>query len=168
MIAHVEALRALGASDDALDYVATHATAQDAWDACHHPNWMAWLVARLDQRQGVLIACLCARSVAHRSGRFQAEIESLLCQIEAWAWGADVDMEPVRKRLWSIYRAHVVRSAAAAFFAAATTTNNDAADDAAVAASVAADYAADYAADPADLCDMIRSAVPVCPLEVAS
>ena len=38
---HVKALRAIHASDEVLDYASTHTTAQEAWDACRRPSWMA-------------------------------------------------------------------------------------------------------------------------------
>lgn len=163
---HVEALLALRPCGGAIDYAADYATAQEAWDACTRPNWLAWLIARLNQRQGALIACLCARSVVHLAGQHRDEIEGLLSQIESWAWGADGDMKPVRERLWTIYRAARKPSTSAAAFAASATTIVANADDdiAACAADDAAYDAVDAAAyDPTDLCNLIRAAVPVCP-----
>lgn len=160
-----KALQDLGACDESIRYASTHATAQQAWEACYYPPWMAWLIARLDQRQGALIACLCARSVTHLTGERQAEIETLLGQVEAWAWGADVDMVPVRERLRSIRRAVPSPCVAAAMSAATTTSDNAAADDAACAANEAVYNAARSAAyDPIDFCNLIWAAVPTCPL----
>lgn len=134
---HAKALQDLGACGNAVNYAAGYATAQEAWGACERPSWLTWLIARLDQRQGALIFCLCARSAVHLTGEYREEIETLLGRIEAWVWGADVDLEPARSRLWSIY--HIIDATSSS--AAAT--------------------------DPIDLCNLIRAAVPTCPLAEA-
>lgn len=172
-----KALRTLDACDAALDYVADYATTQDAWEACTRPNWLAWLIARLDQRQGALISCLCARSVAHLTGRYQAEIEALLGRIEAWAWGTAVDLAPVRQRLWAIYCAAyadaaptdaVVYATTAATTVATTTAAVTRTGWTAKGIADAADNAAGCAAyDPIDFCNLIWAAVPTCPLAEA-
>lgn len=168
---HVEALRTLGACDPALVYAATHTTAQEAWEACKRPCWLAWLVARIDPRQGALVAHLCARSVVHHTGPHREEIERLLNQIEAWTRGDGVDLYPIRRRLWTIYGSgayNSANSAAAAAADAAVYAEANVAKFVATAAGVAASAAASALDEATDfyLCNLIRSAVPVCPLKV--
>lgn len=168
---HVKALRAIHASDDVLAYASTHTTAQEAWDKCKHPDWLAWLVARLDPRQGALVAYLCARSVAHLTGPHREEIERLLDQIEAWTRGDGMDLYPIRRRLWTIYGSgayNSANSAAAAAADAAVYAEANTAKSVATAAGVAASAAASSLDEATGyyLCNLIRSAVPVCPLKV--
>ena len=132
-----DALRALGACDDAVEWASTQPDAATAWRDCERADWMLWLAGRLagpttPEARGALVlaACACARTalryVPEGEGRPRRAIETA----EAWARGeGSIDD---------------VRAAAAAADAAA-----DAAD---------ADSAAFYAANAALYADEIGRA----------
>lgn len=48
--------------DDAVAWAGGYATAEAAWEACERGDWMAWLIARTEDRRRVVLAlCDCAR-----------------------------------------------------------------------------------------------------------
>ena len=138
-------------------------------------------------RQVTLLACLCARTVTSEitEGADRAEGTVILDALDAWATGQAPETDlaalcsrawALRDRLWSD-AANAANAARAANAAAATTCANataraanaayaadaDAAANAAANAAYAAAYAA-YQKNLAALADLIRSALPECPL----
>jgi hypothetical protein len=144
----LEKISALGACERSRAWVEAQPdqSPQALWDTCTEPSWLAWLIARLDRRQGALIACLCVRCVSHLSKQ-RGKIETSLDQVEAWARGESVDLEEVRASLREgagpVAFAAYAASCADAFAAAETVS---------------------WGTGKRDLCTLIRNAVPTCPL----
>lgn len=44
-------------------FMRQYTTPQLAWDACPNAGWMLWALAKLNHREAVRVACLCARTV---------------------------------------------------------------------------------------------------------
>ena len=64
-----DALRALGACDEAVEWASTQPDAETAWAQCRRADWMLWIAGRVagpqtpeGRGQLVLAACACART----------------------------------------------------------------------------------------------------------
>lgn len=119
-------------------------------------DWLAWYIGRLargtrdgspEHRLATLIACLCARTAPGLSTENLRAID----MTEAWARDGEDNRKEARRITFAAY---------AAYYAVAISTAVAAAADVAYAA------AADTYADQhfAAMADLIRAAVPVCPM----
>lgn len=62
---HVDFLKTLGACEEACEFAGTKASLRDAWEECHHPDWMQWLLRKVghdDPKVYRLYACQCVRN----------------------------------------------------------------------------------------------------------
>ncbi len=187
----LDILRALGACDDALEWVEAQPdqSREALWRECQRADWMLWYLGTLVDRDGygskvhrrvILIACLCARTASIHWR--DPSCERAVSLAERWAWGdKSVTCEELRAASVAVvYSNHAHDAAADAAHAAAART--------AYASAVAVDTAygaAVYAASAhartsavsatfayinvrmaylANLADLIRAAVPEVPM----
>lgn len=192
-----EKLKELGACDESIEWAKAQPSAAVAWASCERIEWMTWLMRQLARggngshchRQATLLACLFSRTATNMIPSPEREgVESILAQVEKWAWGEHQstreDRAELRQRasdlrstLWrkySVYAYSCGEAAAAACdasyaaYAAAQLAANAA--EAAYADGAGA-YSAAYATSQAPvwfrairdplrcLCDLLRSAI---------
>jgi hypothetical protein len=140
----IKRLKSLGACNEAVKWCSDQPNAQAAWDACEHPDWMVWLLAKTAGEPGsaahrrvVLLCCDLAATALQYVPQSEKRPAAAIRLARRWARGdATVTMEVLRLAAYAAY------TAAAASAAAASA----AADAAAAAAAYAASYAADAAA----------------------
>jgi hypothetical protein len=126
------------------------------WQACRDPSWLLWAITRLDPARGVLVACLCWK--ARLSGcrhyeTFVSTDEEALDLIAAWVWGEEGDDALGRAKALLDAGDSSFRHVLSRLTRAATFYNNWEASN---LLSSSLDY-------PEELCDLIRSAVPLPP-----
>ena len=141
---HARLLRKkLSACADACAYADTHATLQDAWDACERGDWMAWLLDHADVDERAKVGCLAdvaalVLPIYEKRYPDDSRVRDCIevCRKYARGEASDADLRKARD----------AAAAAAAAYAAAY------ADAYAYAAAAAAAYA--YAAADAAYADM--------------
>ena len=130
---HAEALKELGACEDAVAWANGYDTPQAAWDACGRGHWMIWLVFRLSgdpesdsRRDAVRLLVKCLRpAIAKRSPEARSEAATTLDLLERWCAGdPGVTLEDMRAAAWggcatTAYVAAAAYACAAACVAAA-------------------------------------------------
>ena len=68
---HLALLKRLQACPEARAFAATHPDLESAWNACEHPDWMIWLLRRLQFQERAtycLFACRCVRDTPLADG----------------------------------------------------------------------------------------------------
>lgn len=148
------------------------------WSTCQDAREMAWWVGAMGEltglgsaahRRAALIALLCARTVCHLVRQRHEEIEELLDRIEAWVRGYNlVDPLAVRDRLQELRDVTRYTATAstfdAAFYAASATTRVNIRAFTYNAVNSAAYAHRNLPLQLAELADLLRSAIPTCPL----
>jgi hypothetical protein len=153
-----DALVALDACSDAVEWARGYATLDAAWAACDRGDWLLWYVGRISgpsesvsRRRVVMAACACAHTALHLvpSGEYRPRVA--IETAERWARGdASCSLDDVRAAAWDAAWAaagDAGDAAGAAAWAAAWGVGD--AGDAAGAAAWAAWAAAGDAGDAA-------------------
>lgn len=148
----IKRLKSLGACNEAVKWCSDQPNAQAAWDACEHPDWMVWLLAKTAGEPGsaahrrvVLLCCDLAATALQYVPQSEKRPAAAIRLARRWARGdATVTMEVLRLAADAAYTA-----AYAAYDADAYAAADADAYAAAAAAAAAAAYAASYAADAA-------------------
>ena len=104
MKSHTKKLTALGACSEAVRWAETQPDAQTAWDACERPDWMLWLLGKLnksepwsDERKPLIRACIDCAETALRYANNDTITANLWCldALRRWCDGeADRDAPP--------------------------------------------------------------------------
>ena len=125
---HAEALKELGACEDAVAWANGYDTPQAAWDACGRGHWMIWLVFRLSgdpesdsRRDAVRLLVECMRpAIAKWSPEARRVVATTLDLLERWCAGdPGVTLEDMRAAAWGAYATTAYIAAAAAYACAA-------------------------------------------------
>lgn len=183
-----DSLRRIGACEEARDWAGDR-TARQVWADCERPDWMLWLLGKVDdsgagsptRRKYVAIACECARltlDIFEEQFPDDKRPRNAIELCERYAAGEDIFFEDIRNAsyaawnasaaAWNASYAALSASAAAWNASGAALSASDAAvsaSDAALSASAAA-LSASGAALRAILlkaCDIIRKHFPKCP-----
>lgn len=140
--------------------------AQAWWEAQDDARALMGLLGRIgnaagrdspEHRRTVLVACLCSRTAMHLEERRQKG-ELATAALEAWAWGDDsVDVHAAATQLTWGYAIDASDASYAAFDAAASYAfflGGDQLDT----------YEGHRRTHLRALCDLVRAAVPICPL----
>ena len=150
-----DALRALGACDEAVEWASTQPDAETAWAQCRRADWMLWIAGRVagpstpeGRGQLVLAACACARTALRHVPDDDVRPLRTIETAEAWARG-EASLDDVRAAAYTA-AAYSANAAAYAAYAAAYAAY------AAYGAANAAAYAAAYAAYDAARLEAIR------------
>jgi hypothetical protein len=157
----IKRLKSLGACNEAVKWCSDQPNAQAAWDACEHPDWMVWLLAKTAGEPGsaahrrvVLLCCDLAATALQYVPQSEKRPAAAIRLARRWARGdATVTMEVLRLAADAAYTAAYAADAAYTAADADAYAAYTAAYAAAYAAYTAADAAADaasYAADAAD------------------
>jgi hypothetical protein len=141
-----------GACSDAVDWLRSYRSPDEAWQACKRGDWMLWAAGKYSgspetetRRKLVLCACACARLALHHVPESEERPRLAIETAERWARGEGATLKDVRAATAAATDADDAADDAAATDAAATDA---AATDAAYAAYAAANAAA-YAANAA-------------------
>jgi len=121
---------------------------QEIWDTCDQPNWLIWLLKKLEFKTRTFqeLGIMFAESVTNLM-RDERSKEAVL-DLRRWLNGQQVDLMMVKRSARAARAADAADAAYAAAYAAAGVSAADAAD-AAYAAAYATAYAADAAATAA-------------------
>ena len=139
----IKKLKKLNAYSEAIEWVKTQKTPQEAWDLCERGDWMLWFAGKLSGKPEsnsrkilVLAACKCTRLVLKYIKKGEKRPLKAIQTAEAWAKNKkDVSLCDVKKAAYT-----------AVADAAVADADADADADAAYTATDAAAYAAAYAA----------------------
>ena len=147
---HIAYLKSLHACSEATAYAEQYSSMQEAWEACRRPDWMLWLLSRVnhqDDRAYRLFACWCVRNTPMPDGTTTWDMltddsKAAVAVAEQFADGEVGEPELVSSRA-SADAAYAAADAAtdaarAAYYAAAHDAARAAAADAAYAARAAA------------------------------
>ena len=152
----------IGACRDAIREHGEDESIQQAWDKCQRPNWMIWLLKKINEKENkvlyVKITLEFAKSVIELSKDSQQRPQKAIQAVEQWL------LNPIEEnRLICKNAADAAYAAADAAYAAAAYAVAYAAD-AAYAAAVYAAEAAEAATrinKKKSLCDIIRQIHPI-------
>jgi hypothetical protein len=146
----VEKVRAMGACEDAVEWLSKQKSVKQAWADCERGDWMLWLLGKLSGEPGcekrkklVLAACGCARLSLKYVKKGEKRPLIAIQTAEKWANGK-ATIEEVRTAAYAAaaYDAAAYDAAAAVAAYAAAYAAYDAAAYADAAVASAASYAA--------------------------
>lgn len=145
---------------------------QPWWDGCrdarHMMQWcdaLARLMVHEHTRTLVRLSCKIARTVLDKTGDFQAELHEHLCVAEAWMVDSATDTRQAVQRAREI-RSSSVKLSVISCCNAVLSLDGEKGSSVAIQASLTPRFLMTPARIMADLSDLIRREVPVCPLPV--
>ncbi len=156
----IESLKRMGACHDAIVFAREHKSLYAAWQACHRPDWMLWLLGRINYRDARAyrrFACWCARHTPLSDGRTTWDLltdhrsRDAVDVAERYAWGKATaeELAAAGDAAWASARASAGDAARASAWASARAAACAAAEAAEAAAEAAAWAAAGDAAGDA-------------------
>ena len=156
----INKLEQLDACSEAIRWVETQETIEQAWQNCERGDWLLWLIGKLDidRKRLVLATCQCARLSLHFIPEDESRPKIAIETAERWTQG-EATLSEVKIDAYADVTVAANAYAAVAAVAVAANAYADAAADAAyayayaaavAAVAVAANAADDVAANAAD------------------